>query len=139
MKLWNVLPLALTTALAACGDGDPAIVSVTANPTTVAAGGTIQMTVVLENVELEAGEAEHALTQRALRVAHGDEEAGVHLHTYLDDLESNPLAQTSSTSYAIVIPQATATGAHQLIVRLHGADHTILEPQVTSAVGITVQ
>lgn len=129
---------AFALALSACG-GDPTIVSVTATPSTVAKGGTVTVTVELENVELGVAEDHAALTARGLRVAHGEEEAGMHLHTYLDDLETNPLAQTSSASFAIVIPLATASGAHQLIVRLHNGDHTILEPQVTKAAAITVQ
>lgn len=128
---------ALALVLSACG-GDPTIVSVTVTPSTVAKGGTVNVTVELENVELGEAEDHAALTARGLHTAHG-EATGMHLHTYLDDLETNPLAQTSSASFAVVIPQAATSGAHQLIVRIHNGDHTILEPQVTKAAAITVQ
>ncbi len=135
----KLVSFALTAlALSACG-GDPAIVSVTATPSTVAAGGTVNVVVELENVELGEAAAEHALTARGLRAAHGEETTGMHLHTYLDDLETNPLAQTSVASFDVVIPATATVGAHQLIVRVHNGDHTILEPQVLKSAAITVQ
>lgn len=130
--------LSLVLLTAACG-GDPAITSVTANPSIVARGGQTTLTVELENVELGLAEDHHALTARGLHAAHGEEPAGMHLHTYLDDLETNPLAQTSSASFPVFIPLTAAVGPHRLIVRLHMSDHTILEPQVVFPVSITVQ
>lgn len=138
LRLASIGLLACSTA--ACG-GDPRIVSVTANPSTIAAGGTITMTVVLENVD-DVHSDEHALTARALVAADDEaheEEEGVHIHTYLDSTDVNPLAQTSSTTYPVVVPAATAAGAHQLIVRLHNGDHTIITPEVKASVGVTVQ
>jgi hypothetical protein len=130
--------LSLILGFTACG-GDPAITSVTANPSTVARGGLTTLTVELENVELGLAADHHGLTARGLQAAHGESPAGMHLHTYLDDLETNPLAQTSSVTFPVIIPLATAVGPHQLIVRLHMSDHTILEPQVLLPVAITVE
>ena len=134
--------LVLGLALTACG-GDPAITAVTLTPSTVAAGGTVNVAVTLENVELGALDAASALTARdttarGLRAAHGDA-AGMHLHAYFDNTESNPLVQTSSATFPVVIPAATAAGAHQLIVRLHNHDHTIYEPEVKTSAALTVQ
>lgn len=131
----NRLCATLAIAFAACG-GDPKIVSVVANPSMLTAGSTTTLTVAVENVEI--GEEGHALTARGLRASDGAA-TGMHLHTYLDNLESNPLAQVDVTTYPVVIPPATPAGAHTLIVRLHGADHTIFLPEVKSSVGITVQ
>ena len=129
--------LALVT-LAACG-GDPAITSVTITPSTIAAGGTVQMTVELDNFELGSGadQMEHGLSRSALREAHGEE--GGHLHVYLDSTDVNPLVQTSSSSFPVLIPLGTAAGAHTLIVRLHAADHHIIEPEVKASAALTVQ
>ena len=38
----------------------------------------------------------------------------------------------------ITIPADTVAGTHVLIARLHGADHLILEPEVTEEVEIEV-
>lgn len=130
--------LSLILLFTSCG-GDPAITSVTVNPSTVVRGGQTTVTVELENVELGLAEDHHALTARGLRSAHGEAPAGMHLHTYMDDLETNPLAQTSSVSFPVVIPLTASVGPHQLIVRLHMSDHTILEPQVTFPAPITVE
>lgn len=126
--------------LAACGShGDPAITSVTIEPTTVAPGGTVTMTVVTENFELDEPSHSHlASKQQALRTQHGDEEHRGHLHIYLNTTEENPLVQSVMTRFPVVIPAETATGAHQLIVRLHGGDHRIIQPETKTTVDLTV-
>ncbi len=137
MSTRTLLAASALITLVACG-GDPAIVSVVANPTTVMRGGTINMTVELENFTLGEGAAESGLTARGLRATHG-EAVGGHIHTYLDDTETNPLAQTTELSYPVVISSSVAPGQHILIVRLHGADHLTLVPEVRATVDITVQ
>lgn len=142
MRTSSITTLVLGLALTACG-GDPAITGVTLTPSTVAAGGTVSVAVTLENVELGAIDAESALTardstSRGLRASHGDA-AGMHLHAYFDNTESNPLVQTSSATFPVVIPATAAAGAHQLILRLHNHDHTIYEPEVKTSASLTVQ
>jgi hypothetical protein len=128
--------LSAVLCLAACGS-TPEITSVTANPTTVAAGGTTTLTVVIVGTDLgEHGEA--AATARGLRAADSGA-VEMHLHTYLDNTDSNPLVQTASTTFPVFIPVGTAGGAHSLIVRLHNGDHTIYDPEVKSTVAVTVQ
>jgi len=103
--------------LAVACSGDPKIISATATPSILTAGSTVTVAVVLENVELEE-------TPGGLRAAHEEEETSAHLHTYLDDTETNPLAQISAATFPVVIPRATAAGAHQLIVRIRRRDPT---------------
>lgn len=142
MRTQLIPTFVLGLTLGACG-GDPAITAVTITPATTTAGGTVTVAVTLENAELGAMDAASALiargsTARGLRASHGDE-AGMHLHAYFDNTESNPLVQTSSTTFPVVIPAAATAGAHQLIVRLHNHDHTIYEPEVKTSASLTVQ
>lgn len=117
--------------------GDPVITSVIVNPTTMAAGDTVEMTVdgehlgELEEVSMDTGMEEE-----------GEEEShcpGGHFHVYLDDLETNPITMQEAKTFPLVIPEGTTAGAHTLIVRLHNKDHIIYEPQVTKDVSITVE
>ncbi|MCC7382088.1 MAG: hypothetical protein IT384_09670 [Deltaproteobacteria bacterium] len=127
------------TAAAACG-GDPAITSFTVTPATVAPGGRVTGTVVVENFEI--GHGGSGLTARrsaaALRAANEGEHVG-HLHVYFDTTEMNPLVMTSSTTFPVPIPADATRAAHTLIARLHNADHTIVEPEVKATASITVQ
>ncbi len=132
------------TAGAACdGDGDPAamcpgdpqIVDFSVTPTTVMAGGTLDGAIDTHNHLLEGHDDAMGSD------AHDDDsgcEAG-HVHVYLDDLMDNPLVMTGSTTFTIDIPADVTPGQHTLIARLHRVDHTIIEPQVTAEVTITVQ
>jgi len=128
--------LAFALIVFACGSdticpGDPAILSFTADTTTVAAGGTMDITVLVENFEL-SGHTEMA-----------DSTGGAcimgHMHIYLDDLMSNPLLMPKTEMSTITIPVGTTAGAHTLIARLHDSSHLIVEPQVTMDLPITVQ
>jgi hypothetical protein len=102
--------LGLGLVLTGCGGG-PKIISAVATPNAIPRAGTITMTVEVEDFEL-----------------------GGHIHTYLDNTETNPLAQTTRTSFPVVISSSTAPGAHKLIVAPHGEDHRTLEPEVAITV-----
>ncbi len=128
-----------------CPEGEPSIASMTLTPLTVAAGGDIDVVVVVENFEL-TGEP-HAHPERepislGPRPQHSEEEVacpGGHVHVYLDDLMTNPLTQAVTSEFILTIPDDTALGPHTIIGRLHNQDHTIFEPAVVAEVDITVE
>jgi len=51
---------------------------------------------------------------------------GGHWHLYLDDLFTNPVAQSINEAVAFEIPADTALGNHTFIARLHNENHSIL-------------
>ncbi len=114
-----------------CPEGAPEFVSATLNTDTVAAGGDIEITVVLANFELSSHD-DHD---------HGGSAdcAGGHYHVYLDDLLTNPIAMPETAAATLTIPEETEAGPHTLIVRLHNRDHTIVEPQVITELSIQVE
>jgi hypothetical protein len=108
--------------------GQPAQIAVhaTANPTTLHAGASTQMTITADNFVLQApGGANQA--------GHG------HYHVYLDGATGGDyLVADSAGSVAVPIPAATGNGAHVLHVELHNNDHTAVVPQVVADVNITI-
>lgn len=115
--------------------GEPMFTAFSVSPTTVAAGGAVEASIDGEHLgelaETESGAAEEH--------GHGGDCPGGHLHVYLDDLMTNPLAMVGAKSFQLTIPEETAAGEHILIVRLHNKDHTILTPEVTAQTAITVE
>ena len=112
-------------------------------PASVAAGADVTATVEVENfmlVEPEGGHDDHGHDDHGHddHGAEADDNSG-HVHVYLDDLMTNPVAMVGSTSFSITIPDGTAAGAHTLIARLHRADHTILDPEVSMEADLTVE
>lgn len=124
--------LGLLVFIAAC-HSDPAIDSIAINPTHARAGETITMTLEVSGLELTYGIQAHAL-----RTTHGEETQGGHIHVYFDSVDVNPLVQTGSTTIPLIVPVGASSGAHTLIARLHGGDHTILVPEVRAEVPLTV-
>jgi hypothetical protein len=140
-------------ALAACDEHgvdcptEEPTVAMTLSPDTVAPGGDVEGTIVVENFEL-SGEAGHSHTEgvgeppgaEPLHDDGEDEEAcaGGHVHVYLDDLMTNPLTQATTAEFVITIPDDAADGMHAVIGRLHNRDHTIIKPEITTEVEITV-
>lgn len=107
--------------------GTPEFTSFSITPDTLAAGDTVSVTVAGNHLNFET-DADH------------DEACpGGHLHLYMDDLMTNPLAMEESTSFDATIPTDATAGAHTLIIRLQNHDHTIVEPQVTDEADLTVQ
>lgn len=129
--------LAIAIGAAACGQGEPRIISMTADPPLVVAGSTTTVTLVLENFAV--GGAHHGLTARGLRAAEEAGEGDGHIHIYLDNTDQNPLVQSSAEVVPVIIPRATPAGAHTLIGRLQGLDHAIIQPEVKATTSITVQ
>jgi len=111
--------------------GSPTITSFTATPTTVAAGEQVSTTLSVENFTI--GHDEHGHDGHTHGCTTG------HAHIYLDDLMTNPLAMPMKASASVTIPADTEPGKHELIARLHGSDHKILEPQVKKTVVIEVK
>jgi hypothetical protein len=148
--------LALATALVALGCHDehecpaepPAITSFTVSPTMVAPGGTVTGSVVVANFELNGESHTHgaapladAPTSEPLDEGHDAETAcpGGHVHVYLDDVMTEPLAMTTQASFSLVIPAATPVGSHTLIARLQNRDHTIIQPEISAEASVDVE
>ena len=126
-----------------CPEGDPAILSFTVEADTVTAGEALSATLELQDFEL--GEHED-MEMDDDDMADDDDDMGEdaechggHAHVYLDSLEVNPLAMPEMLTFEVTIPADTTPGEHTLIARLHNEDHTILEPQVTAEVTVTVE
>lgn len=147
----SLLAVAALLALAACSEeavpceGEPMIHAFTANMTTVAAGGTLDLTIEVHNFNL--GTHTHSDMHEPVPVSEDD--PGVifsentcltgHVHIYLDDLMTNPILMQEMATGTATIPAGTAAGTHTLIARLHTSDHLIVEPQVTKELTIEVQ
>ncbi|MCA9705730.1 MAG: hypothetical protein KDK70_07775 [Myxococcales bacterium] len=127
--------------------GDPELHAFDLSATMVAPGDTIQATFEVHNFtftmeeghEHFQGDPEPLEFRAADHADHADGCLVGHVHIYLDDLMTNPIAMQTFAEGDVVIPADTTPGEHQLIARLHNADHTIIEPQVTLEQTITVQ
>lgn len=62
-----------------------------------------------------------------------------HVHLYIDDLETNPVAQIVNPSARVTLPEDLEPGEHTWIARLHNAEHFIIEPQVVREQPFTVE
>ena len=62
-----------------------------------------------------------------------------HVHLYVDDLETNPVAQIVDPSAMLTLPEDIEPGEHTWIARLHDAEHFIIEPQVVREQPFTVE
>ncbi len=140
-------------AFAGCifdGNEHPRIQEVIVEPSTVTAGDTVTVTVHTTHFTLvhdgdsggegdDDGEGEHEGDDDGEGHHGGGDANSGHFHIYLDNLLDNPLAMPHMQIFEIQIPEETAPGTHQLIVRLQHASHLIIEPQVISAAAITVE
>ena len=140
----------------ACGEGDPAITAISVNPSTVAPGGEVTLTVTIENFNLVNPDDHgggHGL--RAAQHDHGDEAAAEgeypdegHFHVYLNSVEENPVLvncpdhckhSAFAESVRLSIPETTDAGQHTIIARLNDNSHAILTPHIMATVGLTVE
>lgn len=132
-----------------CG-GDPELISAGDLPDTAAAGDTMTLAFEVEFFEFSGGDDDHDHDHDHDHDGHGDdgkvsvtsEETGCflgHVHVYLDDLMTDPIAQIVTAEGDITLPDDIEAGDHRLIMRLHDASHRIIEPQVTLEHMFTVQ
>lgn len=105
-----------------------ACVAATVNPTTVPPGGGVTVDVEVGNFILEEP------VGQPNQVGHG------HYHIYLDGaVGTNYLESGAADPVDIVIPAATAVGAHTLRVSIGDNGHVPLSPAVETILDITVQ
>ncbi|NCG19552.1 MAG: hypothetical protein GWP91_11145 [Rhodobacterales bacterium] len=129
-------------ALCACGEQTvlpPELVSFTVDPAIAQAGDELTTTVEVAHFTL-TGEEEHAHDEMAMDDHHdGDgSDATGHVHIYLDDLETSPLAMQVTSVGTLIIPEGTELGDHVLIGRLHDSSHLIIEPQVILEIDLQI-
>ncbi len=135
------LILAASTFVFACGDTPAPTVSISVSPDRFPNGGSTQVSVAVTDFELATEDGTHhsgaESHQEEGTETGGDIVRTGHYHIYLDSLDTNPLKMSSEASIQLTV---TATvGAHSLIVRLHGLDHRIIEPQITDEAAITLE
>ena len=130
-----------------CG-GDPELISAGDLPDTAAAGDMVMLAFEVDFFEFsmegaghDHGEHEHDGGEEE-KVSAISEETGCyvgHVHVYLDDLMTDPLAQLTTDEGHVMLPDDIEAGEHRLIMRLHDATHRIIEPQVILEHTFTVQ
>ena len=129
-------------SLIACGGSEPMapeILSFVVDPQVAAQGEEVTATFELAHFAL-TGDEGHSHDED-MDGHHGDDDDEMqsgHVHIYLDDLESNPMAMQTELVGTFVVPDDAEIGEHVLIARLHGADHLIIEPQVTSEIDFDI-
>jgi hypothetical protein len=140
---WNMFVLASSLVAASCTADEPEpcspTVMLSADPTTIASGDSVALTVTVTDFELEPPAADEAPDGGVFRHDGEGEGAGCHghYHVYLDDLMTNPLLQDHVET--VSLPVTADPGTHELIVRLNDPEHKIIKPEVTDRVEITVQ
>lgn len=148
----RVLPLCLLPALAlavtGCPDADgheqcdTPTISVEAEPTTIASGDDVTLTVTVDNFMLMDPEGEHMhgdLRPDDTQFRHDGYEGACegHYHVYLDDLMTPPLLMAWDEVVDVTVD--ADVGEHELFVRLNDNGHKIIEPEIVDAVTITVE
>lgn len=131
-----------------CG-GEPELISAGDLPDTAAAGDMLMMAFEVEYFEFSMEGAGHDHDHDAHddggeeeKVSAISDETGCyvgHVHVYLDDLMTDPLAQITTPEGSVMLPDDIEAGDHRLILRLHDATHRIIEPQVILEHMFTVQ
>jgi hypothetical protein len=136
-KILSLFALLSLNACAPCPWDDsqpPSIDSFTSNMDSVMRGASVELTLETSFFELRGDEGHDHEDDHG--DDHGDDHnhshgstdgcPGGHWHLYLDDLMTNPIAESVVETASIVIPEDTPLGPHTLIARLHNEDHTIL-------------
>jgi len=159
----SLFAAALLTTLAGCTDGEeeqdhePApTLMVSADVTDIMSGDTITLTIDVEHFTLsgEAGD-DHDHDHENLELDfdpplaapsdpfaadvenHYEGPREGHVHVYLDDYMTNPLAMLTTSTGEVMVE--ADPGSHTLLCRLHGSDHKIIEPQIAVDIDIAVQ
>jgi hypothetical protein len=110
------------------GGAAQATVALTLDPTTVAAGDTVEATVTVTNFVFEAPSGQP------------NEEGHGHYHLYLDDaVGGDYLASAQSPTVTFTMPADTAPGPHTVRISLGDHDHGPVNPPVEDIVDITVE
>ena len=119
--------------------GEPALLGMTL-PEALGASDVFEATFEVENFEFSMeGDGDHGTG------GHHDGDADAtgclvgHVHLYVDDLMTNPIAQQTFAIGVVTLPSDISAGEHTFIARLHDASHLIIEPQITLEQTFTVQ
>lgn len=148
MRNWVAVSLLVMFpfALGACEDGhtheqcDMPTISVEADPTTIASGDDVTLTVTVENFTLMDPEGHDHGDERPDDTQFRDGYEGAcegHYHVYLDDLMTQPLLMAWEEEISVTVD--ADAGEHELFVRLNDGGHKIIQPEVVDSVMITVQ
>ncbi len=118
----------------------PEIVSFHLEPAVGVAGDSVVATVEVDHFEFSGGEHVHdddggsepSGDEHEHEHEHDGDEAVLvgHVHLYLDDLMTNPLAMQTESVGTFEIPLDADLGQHVIMARLHDSSHLIIEPQV---------
>lgn len=154
-RLRTILAFGGTLLFVACSSPDPSITAVTVDPTVVAPGGEITVSITVADFDLrdpsEVGGGSHGLRAADEGSEHGeagDYPSEGHFHVYFDSIEENPL-QLDCPDYCMhpgftpsvraTISSSTAVGMHKVIVLLNNNGHMTLTPHIRGEADLTVQ
>jgi len=133
----------LLAVLVGCGGSEPMepeILSFVVDPEVAAQGEEVTATFELAHFNL-TGDDGHSHDEHMGDHHDEGEDADMqsgHVHIYLDDVETNPLAMQTELVSTFTVPEDAEIGEHVLIARLHNADHLIIEPQVTAEIDFDI-
>ncbi|MEQ8977281.1 MAG: hypothetical protein RL846_05100 [Deltaproteobacteria bacterium] len=153
-RVHTILTFGVALICASCSSPDPAITAVTVNPSVVAPGGEIIVSVTVADFELrdprDVG-GSHGLRAADDGNEHGDATdypSEGHFHVYFDTIEANPL-QLDCPDYCMhpgftpnvraTISSSAAVGLHEVIVLLNNNAHMTLMPHIRGTADLTVQ
>lgn len=137
------LVLLLSSGLAlACGETPAPTVAIALTPDRIASGGTTRADITVTDFELVAEEHSHLSVAARGHEVEGEPDPSAfprtgHYHIYLDSFEVNPLVMGTAPSVELTV--TASAGPHRVLVRLHGTDHRIIEPQITSEATLTIE
>lgn len=148
-------------ALAGCAEADdpqdPPALEISVTPDEIDAGDTVTVTIDVTDFELvephEHGAAiddpqfrshtpghlpkqDVGSESKPMGAAYDGPREGMY-HVYLDSTESQPLGMGHMETFEATVD--ADSGEHEIIVRLHGADHKVITPEITDAVPLTVR
>ena len=120
-------------------------ITVSADPTTIASGDTVTVSVSVTNFELrdpedhDHDEADELVPRGTAPPEDYEGPCGGHFHVYLDNTDegNNPLAMGYEGTVDVMVEGDA--GVHTLIVRLNADDHSIIEPEIFDTVDIEIQ
>ncbi len=114
----------------------PELTSFMLDPTSGPVGTVVTSTVMVAHFSLTGEDGDH--DDEHHEGEDHDAELTGHVHVYMDDLMTEPVIMQTTMVGEFTLADDLAVGSHTLIARLHGADHLIIEPQVTAEVSFEV-